>query len=183
MTKNSNRVKTWRNNTKDRIIKAFGSSCAVCGYSRCNNALELHHLDPTEKEFSFGGIRANPKSWDKIVVELRKCMLLCANCHREYHAGILVIPDEIKLFNEEYADYRIPEGTHHICACGIIIPITKKFCSEKCHQLNRKTITNWEQEFPNIKKLKEVDKLTYVAIAKLYNTSDKTIAKWYKKLK
>lgn len=80
MSISSNRVKDWRENTKQRIVDAFGGRCSICGYSKCLAGFDLHHLDPTEKEFGFGAIRANPKSWKNIIVpELRKCILLCAN--------------------------------------------------------------------------------------------------------
>ena len=51
-------------------------------YDKCMSALEFHHLDPKEKDFS---ISTNIKSLDLIKKELDKCILLCANCHREEH--------------------------------------------------------------------------------------------------
>lgn len=53
-----------------------------CGYSKCIEALEFHHLDPTEKEFEI----SDRRSWEALTAELDKCILLCANCHREYHS-------------------------------------------------------------------------------------------------
>jgi hypothetical protein len=76
-------VKLWRQKTKERIVEAFGSSCAICGYNKYNGSLALHHLDPNKKDFGFGKIRANPKSWETIVQELRKCIMVCHNCHSE----------------------------------------------------------------------------------------------------
>ncbi len=101
----NNGIKAWRILTKKRIVESFGGKCGMCGYCKSNNALELHHMNPLEKEISIGGIRANPKSWDKIVNELRKCVMLCANCHREFHDNLIIIPDSIQRFNEEYATY------------------------------------------------------------------------------
>jgi predicted HNH restriction endonuclease len=45
---------------------------------------KLHHVDPTEKDFGLAqsGIT---KSWEKMKIELDKCILVCANCHREIH--------------------------------------------------------------------------------------------------
>lgn len=71
------------------MVKSMGECCQICGYNKCENALELHHIDPTEKDFTFGKIIANPAKWSTIVKELKKCILLCANCHREVHAGVM----------------------------------------------------------------------------------------------
>jgi hypothetical protein len=98
------KVKAWRRNTKQRIFLSMGAKCQCCGYNRCHDALELHHVDPKTKEFEVGDIRANPVSWARIVTELRKCVMLCAICHREVHAGIREIAIGSTTFNEAYAD-------------------------------------------------------------------------------
>lgn len=69
-----------------KAIAYKGSKCQICGYSRCLDALEFHHLDGSKKEFgiSFKGIT---RSWERIKKELDKCILVCANCHREFHAN------------------------------------------------------------------------------------------------
>jgi len=36
----------WRRDVKECLIRAFGSKCGICGYDRCNEALEFHHLTP-----------------------------------------------------------------------------------------------------------------------------------------
>ena len=58
-------VKKWRRETKKRMIDSMGGECQLCGYNKCQEALELHHINPDEKELSFGAIRANPKAWLK----------------------------------------------------------------------------------------------------------------------
>lgn len=105
MSKQSDRVKRWRKRCKERIITAMGGSCCICKYNKCQSSLALHHLDPKKKDFRFGGIRANPKSWDKIVDELRKCVLVCHNCHNEIHEGMTKVPLNAPKFNEEWKDY------------------------------------------------------------------------------
>lgn len=107
MTKYSDRVKKWRKNCKARIIESMGGSCVICGYKKCNSALALHHLDPSQKDFGFAGIRANPKAWTTIVKELKKCVLLCHNCHYEVHDGITNIPEKCSTFNSEYEKYNL----------------------------------------------------------------------------
>ena len=105
----SQKVKDWRIRTKARIIEAMGGKCNICGYNKCNGALELHHIDPSAKQFSFGGIRANPTAWNNIVNELKKCILLCANCHREVESGITTLPEQFDTFNEAYSTKYAPE--------------------------------------------------------------------------
>lgn len=81
----------------------MGGKCNICNYNKCQDSLICHHLDPSKKDFALGKIRANPISWDKIVVELRKCVLLCHNCHAEVHENLTGIPENAKTFNEDYA--------------------------------------------------------------------------------
>ena len=92
MSIQSDKVKKWRKNTKSKIVKAMGGECQICGYSKCDEGLDLHHIDPTKKEIGFGRIMANPRNVGKILVELEKCILLCCRCHREIHNGIIELP-------------------------------------------------------------------------------------------
>lgn len=75
-----------------RIIKKWaleykGNKCSLCGYNKCQQALEFHHLDPNEKDFSLSD-RNIKLDWEEIKKELEKCILICSNCHREIHAGL-----------------------------------------------------------------------------------------------
>ena len=68
---------------KIEIIQKFGNKCSICGYNKNIAALEFHHIDPNEKEFHFGN--AKTTNLDKLLLEMDKCILVCANCHREIH--------------------------------------------------------------------------------------------------
>lgn len=87
---------------KDDLVKGFGGGCGICGYSRCAAALDFHHIDPKGKDFAFG--RYQSKAWKWIVAEIKKCAMLCANCHREVHNGVTEIPKSIRRFNEKECD-------------------------------------------------------------------------------
>ncbi|AKN44340.1 HNH endonuclease [Salmonella phage NR01] len=65
--------------------------CQICGYSKCKAALEFHHLDPAEKEYSVSTFKSSRRNKEVVLAELKKCVLLCSNCHREIHAGITVL--------------------------------------------------------------------------------------------
>ena len=56
-------------------------------------AFEFHHLDAGTKEFAISADGV-PRRWELIVAELEKCVLLCANCHREVHAGVRDLFDD-----------------------------------------------------------------------------------------
>ena len=82
-------VKESRTRNKLRGLELLGGKCAVCGYDKCAQALEFHHIDPKEKSFS---ISTNlNKAWKLLEIEFSKCVLLCANCHREVEAKITVL--------------------------------------------------------------------------------------------
>jgi len=68
-------------------VEYKGGRCQVCKYSKCIDALEFHHIDSSKKEFGIGD-KGYTRSWDKVRKELDKCVLLCANCHREIESGI-----------------------------------------------------------------------------------------------
>jgi len=76
-------IKNKRNKTKLKAIKYLGNKCKLCGYNKCIQALEFHHINPNEKEFKPSNM--GTYKWDKVKIELNKCILLCANCHREIH--------------------------------------------------------------------------------------------------
>lgn len=72
---------------KVQCVDYMGGECSKCGYSRHPSALEFHHLDPTQKDFTIARVRLN-KLNAEIKKELDKCVILCSNCHREEHARI-----------------------------------------------------------------------------------------------
>lgn len=77
-----------RKKIKALIVDYKGGCCQICGYHRSISALELHHFDHTKKYFGISG-QGLTRSWKKVRREADKCVLLCANCHRETHAGLV----------------------------------------------------------------------------------------------
>jgi len=78
------RLKRWIKNKANflRAVKLLGGQCE-CGESHIA-ALDFHHLDPNQKEFVVA-ILLRSNDWSKIESELKKCKLLCSNCHRKAH--------------------------------------------------------------------------------------------------
>ncbi|MFH1631426.1 MAG: hypothetical protein ABIA47_00155 [bacterium] len=82
-----------RKKIREMSIKHLGGKCQICGYSKCSNALDFHHRNPDKKEFGVSQ-KGLTRSWKRVEKELGKCVLICANCHREIHAGITQLPVE-----------------------------------------------------------------------------------------
>jgi hypothetical protein len=88
---NKERAENKRDDARKRreIIKTFISEyksnkcCLKCGYNKNSNILVFHHRDPEKKEFKIA--QRNTSSPEIILEEMKKCDLLCPNCHRELH--------------------------------------------------------------------------------------------------
>ena len=66
-------------------IKMYGGKCCRCGYNKCVQALEFHHIDPKQKDTI---ISSDSITIEKAIEESKKCILICSNCHKEFHAGL-----------------------------------------------------------------------------------------------
>jgi len=83
----------YRKNNKLKITEQCDSykiqrGCKICGEKSHPSVLEMHHPDPTVKENNPSQLRT---SWKRWLSEAEKCIILCANCHRKVHAGIVSI--------------------------------------------------------------------------------------------
>lgn len=92
--------KQWRQNNPDLYhaqatryqdrqsewLKTMKTPCIVCGESE-PVAIDFHHINPNEKEFTIGQHRGKNREW--LSQEIAKCVCLCANCHRKVHAGLI----------------------------------------------------------------------------------------------
>lgn len=71
---------------RKKAVALFGGQCCYCKYNRCIQSLNFHHTDPKRKDPNFRSMRG--WSWERIVEELKQCILVCRNCHGEIHAGM-----------------------------------------------------------------------------------------------
>lgn len=86
-------VKKRRKKLREMAREYRGGKCEVCGYNKSQRALSFHHRDPKKKSFGIS-MKGLTRSWEKIRLEIDKCILLCANCHMEVHDGITQLPRE-----------------------------------------------------------------------------------------
>jgi hypothetical protein len=78
----------WKRRRKVSLIKTKGNKCEKCGveYNGKNGGMfQFHHINPSLKEFNLGTSIAR-KSWNKLLEEIKKCLLLCSNCHDLEHS-------------------------------------------------------------------------------------------------
>ena len=80
---------TKRDDLKAQCVKYKGGKCEICGYSKYFGALEFHHRDRSQKDFSISDkIRRAGSTFETLKPELDKCSLLCSNCHKEVHGNV-----------------------------------------------------------------------------------------------
>ena len=72
---------------KAKAIEYKGGKCELCGFKGHQAVFDFHHIDPDNKSFNWTKTRL--QTWKRVIEELDKCMLLCANCHRILHSNIL----------------------------------------------------------------------------------------------
>lgn len=70
---------------KMKAVEMFGNRCRDCNQSFPAYVYDFHHIFPHEKEISPNKLMS--RTWDRVLVELNKCVMLCANCHRIRHHG------------------------------------------------------------------------------------------------
>lgn len=81
-------VQRRRDKVKQLAVEYKGGKCAICGYDKYIGALDFHHLDPEQKDFGISS-KGYTRGIETVKRELDKCILVCANCHREIHAGLI----------------------------------------------------------------------------------------------
>ena len=98
----SNAVVKWRQDKKIKLVEYKGDCCQNCKYNKSIGALEFHHIDPNEKDFT---ISSKSYAFERLKKEVDKCVLLCSNCHIEVHQeiknnGYSDIINKIEQFNK-----------------------------------------------------------------------------------
>ena len=176
-SKNSEYVCNHVKKRKKDLASLFGGKCCICGFDAFQEALEFHHIDPSIKSFGLTDSTAVTKALEKQLEEARKCVLLCANCHRGVHAGYLELPKGAEYsFNEKRAQELIEEKQRKIYRCercGVEITHKANLCTECASLASRKV------DRPSREELKAlIREKPFTHIAKDYSVTDNAIRKW-----
>lgn len=79
-----------RSRIKVKMVEYLGGRCQVCGYDKYIGSLDFHHVNSKSKSFNLS-VDNLYRSWEVIMAELDKCVIVCSNCHRELHAGLIKV--------------------------------------------------------------------------------------------
>ena len=141
---------------KLKAVEYKGGKCKICGYDKNISALEFHHLNPNEKDFTISGTKCG---WNDLQKELDKCIMICANCHRAIHNP-----------------HSTPENLNHLIQLHNIKTELKKEVSKR----NRKSKYNFSLEELESKRLECAN---WQEVANFYNISLATLKRHRQKLK
>jgi hypothetical protein len=75
------KIKAARDSRRDMIHAIKSVPCAMCGGTFPPYCMDFHHRNPNEKAFGIGQ-QAGVVGLDRLLEEIEKCDILCANCHR-----------------------------------------------------------------------------------------------------
>jgi hypothetical protein len=171
MSNNSKIVMRAQRRKKIFAVEQFGGKCQICGYNKCVDALEFHHIDEKLK-------LENPTyvimrwAWVRAKSELEKCILVCANCHREIHH---------KKCNSELINL-IKPWVDIECKCCKKMFSTKLpdqlYCSNGCRSYMDRKVDRPPKE--QLIELME-QKTSWVQMGRMFGVSDNAVRKWAKK--
>lgn len=170
---------------KNQAVAYLGGKCIDCGYSKNVKALHFHHLDPSQKDFNIS--RYKNRDFEKIKIELDKCVLLCANCHSERHDLIWRASNSVnwKIYNQLLVDWssvgRHPTLPSFCLDCRTFISYGStrcKGCFSKFLLATAPTKIKWPATSYLISRAKEIG---YSALGRELGVSDSAIRKRIKR--
>lgn len=199
-----------RQRRRQLLIQVLGGKCALCGYSRCAASLEFHHINPDNKNYQLSS--GNCHELERDLEEAKKCILVCANCHREIHHSNLY--DNYNLWDYQFYDYDLAKKALAIKKNGIYrnkrynvsdmcqdpnanlenanndtrycsecgAPITKSSKTGVCTKCYHKRSRKIER--PSREELKGmIRSMLFTEIGRIYGCTDSAIRKWCKNYK
>ena len=177
MSKSADYVRLWRTKTKQKLIAAMGGGCICCGYNKCIRALEFHHLSSEAKDSTISNMMVHPRKLETLMEEAKKCILVCANCHREIHAGEREAPgaiwdDAIELLKTKTIKMK------PCPVCSKEIPESHSTCSREC-AIKYQSNTDWDHI--DLYDLLVTQEMSYRKLGSILGVSDNAVKKQAKK--
>ena len=162
---------------KLNLIDLKGGCCELCGYNKNIASLEFHHLDPSKKDHQLDMRKLSNSTMVKLLEEVEKCQLLCANCHREVHSPELEI-EKVRVF-VEYIDNSVLEkrivGKPKCNDCQKEINYGQIRCVP-CNAIHKRKVDRPDLDIL----IKEIEDNSQEWCAKKYGVSRSSIRRWIK---
>ena len=177
MTESKN-VTNFRQRRKALLVRISGGACSLCGYDKCIGALEFHHINPEDKEYQLSS--GNCHSLEQDINELKKCLLVCANCHREIHQEDSPYTQEELFSKQIFIEEELEKEQNHkyYCIdCGKEVSSNKHQRCLACHKEYIKSKVKPPRE--ELKKL--IRDLPFTKIGEMFGVSNNAVVKWCKK--
>lgn len=81
-----NRLKKYLEKKKFILDYKENKKCSVCGWNKFTPILEFHHKDKNKKDYEISKLcLRGSRNYKRLNEEMKKCVLLCPNCHKELH--------------------------------------------------------------------------------------------------
>ncbi len=160
------------------LVELRGGACEICGYNKNLSALDFHHKNKAEKENILDSRHLANTKIEVILMEFEKCIVLCANCHREEHnpnSDMLKIKDRAVEFKNSLVIIRKNIGYPNCVDCNKKISYNYKRC-RPCSALQRRKEGRPEKDVLR----GEFSLNGTVWCSKKYNVVPQTIRKWLK---
>ena len=163
-----------RKRRKALFVERMGGKCSICGYNKCINSLVFHHINKNDKNYEPAQLMNF--SIKKIESELKKCVLICANCHGELHSEKYDYKINVQKYIREWVEIECK-----FCHTNFsTMNKNRVYCSQKCSDLALLKVPNR----PTKDELKElISNNTWVDIGRMFSVSDNAVRKWAKKYK
>lgn len=157
----------YRVSAKVEAIRKLGGKCSKCEYDKNLSALDFHHIEERGEEFNRGMSLTNYKK-QFLEKELKKCVLLCKNCHQETHNPQLLIIDKDDKYFGIIKDRKCLNCDKEV--------VGKVYCSQPCVQMSRRKAKRPTKD--ELKKLMKEN--SWCSLGRKYNVSDNAVRKWAK---
>lgn len=177
-------------------VRILGGKCLKCGETRYY-ILEFHHINPKTKKSTLSNLMSKGKI-EEYFIELQKCILLCSNCHKEYHffnhTTYIETKDYVNLdafkpnFSSinrgyEYTTTLNINSTYTCSVCHREIKIKKRIpinFNGVCNQCSH--ITQRKCKHPDKETLtQEITQFSFEALGRKYGVTGNAVKKWCKK--
>lgn len=152
-------VINFRRRIKTALVESFGNKCQVCGMSFPQSVYDFHHLNPAEKEFGVGA-QSTTRSRADNAREAKKCIMVCANCHRLIEYENLDVSHLSCIFDEDIYYNTLDK----------LAGKNKETVEKRSKPVSKKP----EREILK----KQIREMPFLQIGKLYEVSDNAVRKW-----